>query len=102
MEINENLIKERIDLYMDKHAEEIIFDIDKRVEKAVAAKIKDIFADNYRTKSEISVYIEDKVQSEIKLAIDSNTIDTEKIAELMQKKIEREAKKIQIDLTMGK
>lgn len=99
-EINGKLIEERYQLYMEKHWDEVIADVDNRVEKMVKKTIKETFDRGYRDKSLAEKLIHDKVDEVASKVIENMEVDKREIERIIKTKMERKAKAINIDIAL--
>lgn len=97
MEINEQLITERIDKYIKENEKDILAEIDGRVAKAINKAIRDYFNNSYSNRnSEVSLYIKNKVKSIAEEQALIADVDVEEIARLVNKSINKQVKQISV------
>lgn len=96
--ITNELIEERTNLYIEENWDDIIADIDKRVEREVKTVIKDMFSSNSweRKDNAIKKYIKGKIETIVQEQVDKTEIDTDEIARLVQKRAMQQAKKARL------
>lgn len=113
MKITDELIQERIDLIMKEKEDEILADIDKRVEAAIKKTIREMFSEPTHSWSSyiynqsekerekeatVSEYISDKIGDKVISVVDGYDVDKEMIVDLVTKKVKSMAKNIEIAL----
>lgn len=99
-EITDELMNERIELYMNKHQDEIIADIDMRVDKMVKKVVREMFTGRQYKKSTMETLLIDKIETVTKTVIDELEIDKQNITDILNRQIARRVKNIDIDITL--
>lgn len=97
MKITEELISQRIDKYVEENKDGILADIDKRVEKAISAVIKEYFNGVRWRGTDVAKYIEGKVSDLAMESAASIDIDMEEISRLVNKKVKAKVKNISVN-----
>lgn len=102
MEINDELLQERIDLYLEKHWDEVIADIDNRIAKMFSKIIRELFTTTgWRNEdSTVEKLLKEKITDVTTEVIESTEIDKEEIKRLVKKKIETQVKKTKVDINI--
>lgn len=98
MKITEELIQQRVDIYIDKNKERILADIDSRIEKAVGKSIKDYFASSNWRDTHTQQYIKGKIEKMAVTCAGEVEIDIEEIQKIVNKKVAQEVKKINVQV----
>lgn len=99
--INDELLQERVERYMDVHKEEIIADIDNRIDKAVKKNIRELFNNNNWGKQSIAEQIlSAKVEGVTKEIIDNLEFDKLEIERVLQNQITRRVKALKLDINI--
>lgn len=97
--IDDALLQERIDAYLEKHWDEIIMDIDKRISNMFSKIVRDLFNGGYR-ESTVEKLLKEKISNVAEEVINSTEIDKAEIERLVKKKIENQVKKLQVDIDL--
>lgn len=99
--INDELLQERVERYMDIHKEEIIADIDNRIDKSIKKSIRDMFNNSNWGKQSIAEQIlSAKVEGVTKEIIDNLEFDKLEIERVLQNQITRRVKALKLDINI--
>lgn len=98
--IDNKLLQERIDLYLEEHWDEIIADIDKRISAMFSKIVRELFNGGYRGESTVEKLLKEKITSLASEVIESTKIDKEEIERLVKKKIETQVKKMKVNFNI--
>ena len=94
---SKELVQERIDKYIEDNKETIIEMIDKKIDGKVKTAVREIFLNGWRT-TEASKIIKGKIETEIELVAKNITIDSDVIAEAVDRKIKTAVKNIEVTI----
>lgn len=98
--IDDALLQERIDAYLEKHWDEVIMDIDKRISNMFSKIVRELFSSGYRGESTVEKLLKEKISNVAEEVINSTEIDKAEIERLVKKKIENQVKKLQVDIDL--
>lgn len=101
-EINDELLNQRIELYLEKHQDEIVADIDTRIDRMIKKVIRELFKTPYYgdKMSTAEKLLTEKIDGIASKVIKELEIDKEEITGILHRQITRRVKNIDIDIKL--